>query len=278
MDITIDNRLDQFRMMLVDRGRSDRTAKIYSDQMRRMHMWRSTPAYAHGAEADDIARWINQGRESGDSAATTRQKLAAARAYLVWAGEDLGPLGDYKAPPLPAPAPHPLPGGMADVAKMIDHVAGGGWSDRPWLRHAIALGGYAGLRISESRSLKWGSVDFNRGELVVRGKGDKTRVVPMSDKLRVILTVVPERNSRDTLICWGVSDSVVRKCISQVAYDVGLNDVSSHDLRATFATELYRKTGDVVMVSKLLGHASIATTQAYLGFDQDIAAAAVNAL
>lgn len=277
MDTMIDTHLDQFRMMLVDRGRSDKTAKIYHDQMRRMHAWRSTPAYNRGAAADDIARWINQGRADGDSAATTRQKLAAARAYLQWTGEDLGPLGDYKAPPLPAPAPHPLPGGMTDIARMIEK-ADSPPSTRPWLRYAIALGGYAGLRVSESISIPWSQVDFNRGELIIRGKGDKTRVVPMSDKLRAILHAAPERHNGSSMVCWGVSDSVARKAISQVAYDVGLNDVSSHDLRATFATSLYKKTGDVVMVSKLLGHASIATTQAYLGFDQEIAAAAVNAL
>lgn len=264
-----------FQVSLVERGRSAATARLYSDQIRRLHKWTATPQADMGANADIIARWINQGREAGDGAATTRQKLAAARAYLRWLGEDLGPLGDYKAPPLPAPAPHPLPGGMADVERMLDRAAAE--YTRPWLRTVVALGGYAGLRISESRSVTWQNYDTNRRELTVRGKGDKTRVVPVSTKLRKILADAP-RPSIDGTIALAPTDSVVRKAITRLAYDIGLDDVSSHDLRATWATELYKATKDVMLVSRLLGHSSIATTQSYLGFDPQAAALAVDAL
>lgn len=267
--------VDDFRDSLLNRGRAEKTANIYAGQIRRMMMWSTTTTAQIGAEADTMARWINQGREAGDGAGLTRQKIAAARAYLQWRGVDLGPLADYKAPPLPAPAPHPLPGGMDDVDRMVKQAQAE--NIRPWLPAAIALGGYAGLRVSEARSVTWSNLDRSRRELTVRGKGDKTRVVPVSQKLLKVLDGIPPAD-RNGPICQGVSDSVTRKLITRIAYDLGIDDVSSHDLRATFATSLFRATKDILLVSRLLGHSNIATTQAYLHFDNAAAATAVDCL
>jgi len=264
---TLIDRVDAFESALRARGRSHRTAKLYAAQIRSHLNWSNTTT----GEADDLARWINDTRASGDSASTTRQRLAAARAWLAWQGQDYGPLGDYKAPPLPAPDPRPLPDGMADVARMVSRA------DDPNVKCAIALGGYAGLRISESLSVTWGNIEGRR--LIVRGKGDKQRTVPISSTLAKILDDArPEGVEPSVPICGGLTDSMARKAIVRLADQLGMPDVSTHDLRATWATCLFNSTKDVLMVSKLLGHASITTTQAYLGFDAEAAASAVEAL
>lgn len=266
--------ITDFENSLIERGRSGRTAALYASQIRRFAVWFSAPDYDDERHADELARWINQGRAQGDSASTTRQRLAAARAWLTWSGCDHGVLGDYKAPPLPAPNPTPVYGGMKSIATMADHVVG-----RPALRCAVALGGYAGLRVSESLSVTWGDYDVNRKRLTVKGKGEKQRVVPVSSKLAAILEECrPSGPVADLRICMGLTDSTARKAITELAFVLGLPDVSSHDLRATYATSLFKATKDVLMVSKLLGHSSIATTQAYLSFDRDEAADAVEAL
>lgn len=266
--------IESFRQSLVARGRSEATAAKYASQVQRFVLWHAAPEYDAGRCADDFARWINQGRAQGDSPSITRQRLAAARAWLDHRGESRGPLGDYKAPPLPAPNPTPLPNGMIDVARMV------GSSPHNRLARVVALGGYAGLRVSESLSIRWDDYDRERRQLTVHGKGEKVRIVPVSDRLAAVLASrsdLPSVFDPDR-IAGGLTDSQARKAISQLAYEVGLEDVSSHDLRATFATELFRATKDVLLVSKLLGHSSIATTQAYLSFDRDAAAQAVNAL
>jgi len=50
-----------------------------------------------------------------------------------------------------------------------------------------------------------------------------------------------------------------------------------HGLRHRFATAIYQKTKDLIVVQQLLGHASVATTQRYLAFTSDSLRAAVNA-
>lgn len=266
--------IDGFSKALTQRGRSPQTATLYARQIVAFQHWDDSPEAAIGKTADAIARWLNSTRGQGLSASTVRQRLAAARAWLTYLGEDLGPLGDYKAPPLPPPDPTPLPGGMADVQAMIDITPD------QCMKNVIALCGYAGLRISEAITLQVGALEQTKRRIRVTGKGDKERIVPMSEKLHDVL-------AQDHLVAegpgWGVvsggiGDSSARKRITRIAYNAGLIDVSSHDLRATFATELFKATKDVLLVSKLLGHSSIATTQAYLGFDTDAAAEAVNAL
>lgn len=264
--------LKDFAQSLAMRGRSDNTINSYLSQLRTLDA--SLMIEPDADLANQLAIRIQQGRRGGDSPSTTRARLAAARAYLVFAGEDLGPLSDYKAPPLPPPSPRPLPGGMDDVRQMVYAQQG----SFPMLSVVIALGGFAGLRISESLSLTWKDINFAGKRITVKGKGEKTRVIPVSDELeKILLDHRRQIVAAEAATIAPLSDSVARKRITQLAHELYIGDVvSSHDLRATFATELYKKTRNIVLVSRLLGHASIATTQAYVGFDESEAAAAVN--
>ena len=65
-----------------------------------------------------------------------------------------------------------------------------------------------------------------------------------------------------------LEDRNARALVTSIGARAGIKGpVSSHDLRATFATELYNKTHNIRLVQTLLGHASVTTTQAYLGID-----------
>jgi site-specific recombinase XerD len=73
-----------------------------------------------------------------------------------------------------------------------------------------------------------------------------------------------------------LEDRNARALITGIARRSGIiTTVSSHDLRATFATTVYDKTKNIRLVQSLLGHASVNTTMAYLGIDNDQARAAV---
>lgn len=251
--------LDQFEESLSARGLSGGTVLKYGRNIREFATWVSgQPERSCG---DQLVRWVSEVRESGAAASTVRLKLAAARAFGKFADEHVG---QYKVPPLPPATPHPLPGGIADVRRMLA-VADG------MECHVVALGGLAGLRVEEIVTIRAVDVVELGGarHLRVTGKGGKTRLIPVSAELGKILLAMPSVGRLVPL-----SNSGARAMVTRVARKAGVvghdgGEVSSHDLRATFATTVYRNTKDIRLVQELLGHSSITTTQIYVGVDAD---------
>lgn len=273
MDALFTELIDKFGENLQNRGLAELTCKNYAAYIRRYLEW--TAVADQGVNADSYAKWINEQRK-GDKcgASSIRLRLSAGRAFFGWRTMDLGPLGEYKAPPLPPPDPTPLPGGMDDVRRMIDAA------QNDTERLLIGLGGFAGLRVSESTGLTWSNVDFANGELLVTGKGDKFRRIPMNRDLRKLLIASKKVPGRNLTLAVGLTQSAARARIIRIGVDarIAMPVVNSHDLRATFATVLYERTKDLLMVSKLLGHANVATTQRYLAGNKVETRSAVEAL
>lgn len=216
--------------------------------------------------------WLSQARSEGATAATLRARYFAGKAFFQWLHGDvhMPEFSDYRLPSLPPPVPHALPAGMDGVRAMLAHADSGA------ARDLIALQGFAGLRVSEARALTRENIDNARNEIVVRGKGEKTRRVPISRELRQYLDAMPKTGKLVTL-----SDSGARVAVSRIAALAGVESadggaVSSHDLRATFATEVYKRTKDILLVSRLLGHASTQTTQIYIANHREEMRAAVD--
>lgn len=267
--------LERYEESLRLRGLAENTRKGYAMYIRRFLDWadiddRSVPSIQTYAE------WINAMRVEGCGASSVKLRLAAGRSFYGFLGHDLAPLGDYKVPALPEPNPTPLPGGMTDVRRML------GATETTGEAALVALGGFAGLRVGESTSLRWAGIDFGNDELLVVGKGDRFRRVPMNPHLRKILEsrMAVGPSGPDDLVV-GITREAARRRIHRIGVDarIAMPIVNSHDLRYTFATVLYENTGrDVLMVSKLLGHSSIATTQKYLALSREETRAAVSAL
>ncbi len=146
-----------------------------------------------------------------------------------------------------------------------------GWRDRAllWLLYG------AGLRRAELIALRVMDVDFNEQLLCVRGKGDKTRLLPLLSELKSVL----ERYMDVRQHMWGAS------CEALLLTDKGkplypmwvyrkvkyyLDQIDSgaphspHVLRHSFATHLVERGADINAVKELLGHTSLAATQRYL--------------
>lgn len=140
-------------------------------------------------------------------------------------------------------------------------------------RHAalIALCGLVGLRISEALAVRPSHFDLHKMQLVVLGKGDKERIVPISPEAWEVLQYPTTRAfCNGNALVVGMQDRAARAMVTRVAKAAKLQRrVSSHDLRATFATEVYNKTLDQRLVQILLGHASSATTEIYVGRTTD---------
>jgi integrase/recombinase XerD len=157
-------------------------------------------------------------------------------------------------------------------------------SGRLWLRDKamLELMYAAGLRASEVGALRTNEYNATLGVVLVTGKGQKQRMVPIGKPARTAVeryreelypTLVRFGDRRDNgrlllsntgrplerVAVW----QIVRKC----ALLVGLEYVHPHKIRHSFATHLLVGGADLRVVQDLLGHADIATTQIYTHVD-----------
>lgn len=135
-----------------------------------------------------------------------------------------------------------------------------------------------GLRISELCSLKRDSIDFQKDEFSIRGKGGKIRIVFLSPSARQALKeYLKERLDIDDALFirmdkepekMGAGASLtprsVERLIKRYAIKAGISKkVTPHVIRHTFATDLLQNGADIRSVQIMLGHSSISTTQIY---------------
>jgi site-specific recombinase XerD len=133
-----------------------------------------------------------------------------------------------------------------------------------------------GLRVSELVGLN-ADIDLKNDELSVRGKGDKIRVVFLSeDAKRVVKEYLNKRSDMDEALFIQVgrarknasslrlSARSVERIVKHYAIKAGITKkVTPHVIRHSFATDLLQNGADLRSVQALLGHANIATTQVY---------------
>jgi site-specific recombinase XerD len=131
-----------------------------------------------------------------------------------------------------------------------------------------------GLRLAELCSLSR-YADWKRGEISVRGKGDKLRVVFISDRARDAIKSYLEKRGdpeeklfisldRNNKVIGPITHRAVQRIVERRAKEAGIPErIHAHLLRHSFATDLLVNGADLRSVQELLGHANIATTQIY---------------
>ncbi|MGI8467210.1 MAG: site-specific tyrosine recombinase XerD [Pyrinomonadaceae bacterium] len=131
----------------------------------------------------------------------------------------------------------------------------------------------AGLRVSEVCDLKISDVELDAGILTCKGKGGKTRKVPLGKsavewlKRYLIFRRKKEKIEINNLFVSSLGKRISRqeifKMVKECGEKIGREDVSPHTLRHSFATHLIQNSADVRSVQQMLGHADISTTQIY---------------
>lgn len=244
------------------RGKSPNTSKAYATDVR-MFFEEMNLAEFSLADLEDLASsWMNRRRRQV-APKTLARRVTSMRVLGKCLGVEI--LAEYSLPTPARAMPHPLPNLVQDLERMM----AGARNDEQ--RALVALMGLEGLRVSEAREVGPQDFDLHHMTLTVRGKGDKTRVLPVSRTAWQILcpsVLQAQIEDRPTLIRF--TDRHARETITRLGARAGISrPVSSHDLRATFATVAYHNSGnDIRAVQELLGHASVLQTQLYVGTTQ----------
>ena len=216
--------------------------------------------------------------------ATVIRKLATIQAFYAWCLNEglvaLNPVVGVKRPKRSRTVIKPM--SPAEIKAML-MVA------EPWQGVALGLMYYAAMRRGEVATVRLPDLELEPRMLLVHGKGDKERIVPLSEELialiaRYLKVRRPRWHTCDFLVVngWGhpVSGGCIWSIVKSLALKAGLNpdDVHPHRLRHSSATHLLQNGTDVRTVQELLGHADLATTARYLHTDRAHKAAAVAAL
>lgn len=200
-------------------------------------------------------------------------------AYLIFEQyRTTNPMDLIEAPKLGRKLPDTL--SMNEIDAMIGQIDLG--SPQGERNRAIVETLYGcGLRVSELTQLKLSDLFFDEGFVLVTGKGDKQRFVPISeltkkfiniyrDQVRVHLQIDPAHKDILFLNRRGrsMSRAMIFTIVKDLAEKAGIRKkVSPHTFRHSFATHLLENGADLRAIQQMLGHESITTTEVYTHVD-----------
>lgn len=232
-----------------------------------------------GADAEALRGLADQW--AGLAASSVARKLSALRRFYAFLEED-GARADNPAIRIARPGlRRPLPRTLSheEVARLFavaEEKAGG---DHPPARHVRMLALLellygSGLRATELVSLPRNSIHPDRPFLILRGKGGRERLVPVSDRARATAArwAVHVDPASPWLFPSGKSH-LSRVRLFQMVRELGAaagiapDRLSPHVLRHAFATHLLSGGADLRALQTMLGHADIGTTQIYTHVD-----------
>lgn len=260
-----------------ERGLSEHTCANYEWDLEKLALFLSHSSPTR-VQRSDLSAFLVSLFEAGMAPRTQARILSAMRGFFSWMQEENyredNPVLLFENPKMGRQLPTVL--SETEVEKLlaaVDLSKTHGERDRTMLETLYACG----LRVSELTELKVSQLRLNEGYLIVTGKGNKQRLVPIHaeavrrltfylDHLRNTIVAQPRYTDHVFLSQRGTSltrQSVFLK-IKAAARAAGLHkSISPHTLRHCFATHLIERGANLRMVQQLLGHESIATTELY---------------
>lgn len=158
-----------------------------------------------------------------------------------------------------------------EQARLFEHL-------RPDLHPLVTIALMTGARLGAIADLRWSDIDLDAGLMTFREKGDRLHRFPINAEMRAFLSGLPRADSLPharyvvTYVNGRTKEPRRHKItpsggimaeFNRALAAAGIEDFRFHDLRHTFATRMLRKTGNLKLVSRLLGHTTIETTMRY---------------
>jgi integrase/recombinase XerC len=223
----------------------------------------------------DVRGWMVSLIEGGASPATVHRKMSALRAVVRYMQRNelisTDPMAGLKLPR----KPKQLPVFVAEdaLAKLLDEFRFGdnfsGLRDRTVVEFLYLTG----MRRSELINLQESDVDLYAGQVMVTGKREKQRVIPLAAGfVKSLRTYIEARKERGFSGGWFFVTDRGNKMYDRSVYNIvtrylamvtTVEKKSPHVLRHTFATHMLNHGADLNSIKELLGHASLSATQVY---------------
>lgn len=267
-------------MMSVERGASLNTLDAYRRDLEDLDGFLSRDDVTVGAAAPaDLSAYMRALAHAGMATRTQARRLSCLRQFYGfvyaegWRADD--PTSRLDSPRLGRTLPKVL--SEADVEALLTAARALNPPHGVMMTALLELLYATGLRVSELVGLPYAALARNPDVLVVRGKGDKERMVPLTDPARDAVKAwlvlrqekVGKKGSRWLFPSYGKSGHLTRAAFARMLLRVGMHAgidprrLSPHVLRHAFASHLLAHGADLRVVQELLGHADIATTEIY---------------
>ena len=267
-------------MLVVERGRARHTIDAYRRDLADFTRFLGARDMAASTADSDAIRAYMADLASRVTAGTSARRLSCLRQFYKFLFAEGVRQDDPSAaidrPRLNRPLPKLLSEDEVDALLEAARATGGPAGLR--ISALVELIYATGLRVSELVGLPLAAVHGDPRFLVVRGKGDKQRLVPVGEVARAaVMAYLEVRDGflpHATPAPWlfpsrGASGHLTRRRFAQMldrlatAAGIDTRRVSPHVLRHAFASHLLAHDADLRAVQKMLGHADIATTQIY---------------
>jgi integrase/recombinase XerD len=272
----ISNVIERFEEMLIaDRNLSLQTTSSYKSDILNFLKFKDT-LYI---DKEDIENYIEHLRNSGFRQTSIMRNISALRQFFSFLHEEKliasNPTVEIKLRNKNRPLPKVL--SEDEMIKLLDYFNS---KDNPRLKAMLYILYGAGLRVSELISLTKDSLikdeDTNRYVLLVKGKGNKERIVPINDLavFSIFEYLRSDKNTKQKLNQYmfpsksetkHITRQGFAKLLKEIGDAVGIprSKISPHVIRHAFATHLLKNGADILSIQRLLGHSNISTTQIY---------------
>lgn len=267
---------DYFEYLQFERGLSKNTIVAYQRDLQKFHDICKKSPIESGPE--EISALLSNMHKTGQSARSQSRMLSSLRGFYNWAQEEKyitqNPILLFENPRQNRTIPVVL--SEKEVQRILDVIPmNEQFSTRD--KAIIELLYACGLRVSEACELKLSLLRIKDGYIIVTGKGNKQRLVPIHKEAIKYLELYleherpntkPKTNDSDTVFLSNRGGSLTRQSIfmklKRFAALAGIKkNISPHTMRHSFATHLIERGADLRVVQQLLGHESITTTEFY---------------
>ena len=271
----MDRHIEAFlEMLAAERGAARNTLAAYASDFSQFSAFAAKRGQTvAGADADLLRAYLAQLSAAGLAARSAARKLSALRQFYRFLVREAVRTDDptqlLDGPRLPQSLPKYLT--EQEVDALLAAAA-----DRPPaqalpMRAALEILYATGLRVSELLALPRTALAGDARMLLVRGKGGRERIVPLSDAAKdAAAAFVASRKKPEKYLFPGRRGAALTRqgfarLLKAVALDAGIDParVSPHVLRHSFASHMLARGADLRSLQLLLGHADIATTQIY---------------
>lgn len=227
--------------------------------------------------ASFIRTWLAYQKDQGVSTKTISRRISTLKSFFKFQLKigliDVSPMTIIISPKVSKRLPVFIE--QKNITDLFDFVEFPDTWDGKMNRVVIVLFYSSGMRLSELIGLKESQIDFGNSNLKILGKGNKERLIPMSETLKSVLKgyLADKKKKFDVNSTTGLLVNEkgntlhsryvqlqIKKYLSLVST---VDRKSPHVLRHSFATHLMNNGADLNAVKELLGHSSLAATQIY---------------